>query len=68
MVQRQVSLFGETETVPITSPDIQSYDHILVAFSGGKDSLACLLHLLELGCRVHASSFGITVLMGQKAH
>ena len=26
-----------------------SYDHVLVAFSGGKDSLACLLHLLELG-------------------
>lgn len=27
----------------------QSYDRILVAFSGGKDSLACLLHLLERG-------------------
>lgn len=25
------------------------YDAILVAFSGGKDSLACLLHLLDLG-------------------
>lgn len=30
-------------------PDLESYDHILVAFSGGKDSLACLLHLFELG-------------------
>jgi 3'-phosphoadenosine 5'-phosphosulfate sulfotransferase (PAPS reductase)/FAD synthetase len=30
-------------------PDLPSYDHIIVAFSGGKDSLACLLHLLELG-------------------
>jgi len=30
-------------------PELASYDLILVAFSGGKDSLACLLHLLELG-------------------
>lgn len=29
--------------------DLGSYDHILVAFSGGKDSLACVLHLLECG-------------------
>lgn len=28
-------------------PDISSYDRFLVAMSGGKDSLACLLHLLE---------------------
>lgn len=33
----------------MTTPDLDSYDRILVAFSGGKDSLACLLHLLELG-------------------
>ena len=49
MAQRQVFLFGEADTAPLTSPDLQSYDHILVAFSGGKDSLACLLHLLDLG-------------------
>lgn len=29
--------------------NIGSYDRILVAFSGGKDSLACLLHLLDMG-------------------
>lgn len=29
--------------------DIHSYDHIIVAFSGGKDSIACLLHLKEIG-------------------
>jgi 3'-phosphoadenosine 5'-phosphosulfate sulfotransferase (PAPS reductase)/FAD synthetase len=29
--------------------DLQSYDHIIVAFSGGKDSLACILTLLECG-------------------
>jgi len=26
-----------------------SYDYIIVAFSGGKDSIACFLHLLDLG-------------------
>lgn len=29
--------------------DVHSYDRIVVFFSGGKDSLACALHLLELG-------------------
>jgi 3'-phosphoadenosine 5'-phosphosulfate sulfotransferase (PAPS reductase)/FAD synthetase len=33
----------------VTPPDLASYDVIIVAFSGGKDSLACLLHLLDLG-------------------
>lgn len=28
---------------------LMSYDHILVAFSGGRDPLASVLHLLELG-------------------
>lgn len=31
------------------TPDLQSYDRVIVAFSGGKDSLACLLHLIEAG-------------------
>lgn len=30
-------------------PNPLDYDRIIVAFSGGKDSLACLLHLLDLG-------------------
>lgn len=30
-----------------------SYDHIIVAFSGGKDSVACVLHLLESGVAPH---------------
>ena len=31
------------------SPDLQTYDAIVVAFSGGKDSLACLTALLDSG-------------------
>jgi hypothetical protein len=31
------------------APDLDSYDKILVAFSGGKDSIGCVLHLLDSG-------------------
>ena len=38
------------QTAPaLMRPDLDSYDRILVAYSGGKDCTACLLHLLELG-------------------
>jgi 3'-phosphoadenosine 5'-phosphosulfate sulfotransferase (PAPS reductase)/FAD synthetase len=30
-------------------PDLALYDRVVVAFSGGKDSLACVLRLLDLG-------------------
>lgn len=30
--------------------DFNDYKFIVVAFSGGKDSLACLLHLIDSGC------------------
>lgn len=36
-------------TVDSDFPGLDQYDVIVVAFSGGKDSLACVLHLLELG-------------------
>lgn len=29
--------------------DFNQYSKIIIAFSGGKDSLACLLHLLDMG-------------------
>lgn len=32
-----------------TEIDLDSYDKIIVAFSGGKDSLACILYLLDMG-------------------
>ncbi len=52
---RQACLFGDAETdaeqsAPIASaPDPRSYDRVVVFFSGGKDSVACVLHLLDLG-------------------
>ena len=30
-------------------PDLASYDMVIVALSGGKDSIACLCHLLDVG-------------------
>lgn len=55
----QLKLFEElpvTERIRdviVTSgePDLSSYDHVIVAFSGGKDSVACVLHLIEQGIR-----------------
>ena len=32
-----------------TMPDLRSYDRVVVAFSGGKDSVASLLTVLEAG-------------------
>jgi 3'-phosphoadenosine 5'-phosphosulfate sulfotransferase (PAPS reductase)/FAD synthetase len=37
---------SKAHTEPI---DVHSYDRYIVAFSGGKESLACVLHLLECG-------------------
>lgn len=34
---------------PPTAVELATYDRIVVAFSGGKDSVACVLHLLEMG-------------------
>ena len=37
------------QVTPEIKVDLSGYDYIIVAFSGGKDSLACLLYLLEQG-------------------
>ncbi|WP_306286124.1 hypothetical protein [Sphingomonas sp. Ant20] len=41
-------------TDPAALPDLGAYRRFVVAFSGGKDSLAALLHLLNLGVPAHA--------------
>jgi len=43
LIQQQEELTRSIEA------DLNSYDHVILAFSGGKDSTACLLHLFELG-------------------
>jgi hypothetical protein len=46
------ALFDEalpTQTEGEWAPDLNSYTRVVVALSGGKDSVACLLHLLDLG-------------------
>lgn len=46
------ALFDEalpTQTEGEWAPDLKSYTRVVVALSGGKDSVACLLHLLDLG-------------------
>lgn len=42
-------LFPEPPEEPFKLLPLDEYDKILVSYSGGKDSLACLLHLLDLG-------------------
>lgn len=43
------SLLFSDSIILDNSLDLENYDHYVVAFSGGKDSLACILHLLEQG-------------------
>lgn len=43
--QEQIS----TGLTASASPILDEYDRVIVAFSGGKDSLACLLHLIDQG-------------------
>lgn len=47
--------FAIEHPAPATAqhPDLEDYDEIIVAFSGGKDCLAAMLHLLELGVPRH---------------
>ena len=43
-----IEILNKNETI-LTADQLNAYDHILVAFSGGKDSVACVLSLLEAG-------------------
>lgn len=48
-IDHAVEIASVEKTSSFNVPDLESYDRILVAFSGGKDSIACVLHLIELG-------------------
>jgi len=43
--------FSDVVVKPNTSTllPLNQYDRVIIAFSGGKDSMACVLHMLELG-------------------
>lgn len=49
----QLDLFCDNFQPPqyadLTLQELLKYDHFYIGFSGGKDSLACVLHLLDLG-------------------
>ena len=51
MLNNQIALFDVTdfEDEVIEKPDLDSYDYVIVAMSGGKDSLAAVLDLIEAG-------------------
>ena len=54
---RQGSFFDDDLVIASPNdltPDLSLYDRFIVAFSGGKDSLACLLMLLDMGVPRHA--------------
>lgn len=49
-------------------PDLTSYDRIVVFFSGGKDSVACVLRLMELGVRPERIELHHHLVDGQSSH
>lgn len=45
----QLDIFDPANTVDSPQLDMSSFDHIVLFFSGGKDSIACFLKLLDWG-------------------
>ncbi len=43
-IENKVENSAQIELFPI-----EDYDHVIVSESGGKDSMACLFHLLDIG-------------------
>ena len=48
---REAEAFIKAEWRSGLNMDLEDYDFIIVAFSGGKDSTACFLHLLDCGVK-----------------
>lgn len=44
-----LNLLEESTQINCNEPELQDYERFVVFFSGGKDSLACALHLLDCG-------------------
>jgi 3'-phosphoadenosine 5'-phosphosulfate sulfotransferase (PAPS reductase)/FAD synthetase len=44
------------------------YDRVIVAFSGGKDSLACLLHIIDEGCPLDKIEIWHHLVDGNEGH
>jgi 3'-phosphoadenosine 5'-phosphosulfate sulfotransferase (PAPS reductase)/FAD synthetase len=43
-----LNMFIDAPEISDVTPDLKSYERIVIAFSGGKDSLGALLHVVEL--------------------
>ncbi|MGH6782067.1 MAG: phosphoadenosine phosphosulfate reductase family protein, partial [Sphingomonadaceae bacterium] len=52
-----VALTGGQLAAPVPLLDLKSYDRIVIALSGGKDSVASTLALLEAGARAEQLMF-----------
>ena len=49
MSQTELNLIEDKKQLEPQAINLSDYGTFIVAFSGGKDSIACLLHLLDLG-------------------
>lgn len=56
MLTTQTEIFTEAESEGFAGPkeafNLRSYDHYIIGFSGGKDSISCFLNLLDQGVPV----------------
>ena len=53
MLNTELPIIGQVKSNTTTIQPLSDYDHVLVSFSGGKDSIASVINILSLG--VHPS-------------